>query len=364
MTQLLHPALLARLVTSLAAGVGLVMAARVALGVLRSFDPAGHGEAQLALERRAELAATLVQAALVASMLGLALTVAAADRLSDSVHGAMCAYGVLASTNNGFAAVGTSAIVAVACGLWLVLHRLDLGTQRPLLTRRKFAWLLGLVPLVLADAALTFDFARSVDLEVVASCCASQLDGGGPDVQGASGAFMNIGGTTLGFGLSLAAISVAGLLGASARDVRSGRWRTQALAAGGMAIVATGLALPTIVAFVAPHAYESPQHRCPFCLLHADVLGVGWFLYGALLVALTASLGLAFVAAQTAGEAPVADAAETPTKTYSGAADLLDAAAPLSRALARAAWLGWLVTALLMLAPVLRYVALTGGLLW
>lgn len=372
MTQLLHPALLARLITSVAAGVGLAMAARVAWSVLRSFDPAGHGEAQLALERRAELAATLVQAALIASMIGLALTVAAADRLSDSVHGAMCAYGVLASTPNGFPAIAVSALVTLACGLWLILHWLDLGMLRPSLTRRKFAWLLGLVPLVFLDAALTIDFARSIDLEVVASCCASQLDGGGPDVQGAGGAFMRIGGTPTGFGMALAAATLASLLGARAGDARNERWRARAASAGLSAMVAAALVLPAIVSFVAPHAYESPQHRCPFCLLHADVLGLGWFLYAALFLALTASLGLALVALQSgqaeqAEQGPDVDIEARGSQSDIGAdasADVLRAAAPLSRTLARVAWLGWLVTASLMLAPVVRYVALTGGLLW
>src|SRR4029079_17871557 len=56
-----------------------------------------------------------------------------------------------------------------------------------------------------------------------------------------------------------------------------------------IAAFATLLTVPAAVAAsvleVAPHAFEVPQHVCPFCLLRSDVFAIGYPLYGALFLA-------------------------------------------------------------------------------
>lgn len=110
---------------------------------------------QLALERQAELVASVMQVALILEVLGLGLSVLVADHLAGGIRGAMCAFGVLASTRAGFAGLLVSLLTAVVCGLWMILHRFDLYLETPVLTHRKFAWLLPVGALALADLALT-----------------------------------------------------------------------------------------------------------------------------------------------------------------------------------------------------------------
>jgi len=158
LTNLLHPLLLLRIVAAVVVAVLVLAGTRVAWQVLVRWQIGRANEGQLLLERRAELVATLVQGALVMTVAGLALTVLAADRLTPSIRGAMCAYGVFGSTPTGFYALWTSAAAATACSLWVVLHRLDLRLATPALTRRKFVALLLIAPVVLTDLVAQLRF--------------------------------------------------------------------------------------------------------------------------------------------------------------------------------------------------------------
>lgn len=336
-TNLLRPWILARLLSGAAVAILVAFALVVAWRVLRSWRVGATSEGQLALERRAELVAAVVQVALVVAVADLALTVLSADRLTHSIRGAMCAWGVFDASPYGFATLATSALVAAGCALWVVLHRLDLSLERPTLTRRKFLALFALAPLVFVDLALTARFVLDLDMTVVASCCSVGLD----DALGASSA--SSGGphelaATLGLGTAVLAIL------ASLVAWRVSRRRTTSSIAVALAsVLALAAAIPAILFFVAPHAYETPSHLCPFCLLHADVLGIGWPLFGALFAAAICGAGVGLVESQ---------------RRASGEPSAL---AAMERRLAGSAALLWMVALALGAAPVVRYAWITGG---
>lgn len=339
--NLLHPTLLARLlgalaalgVTVVASGVGLqVLAARRAQG---STDPASLREATIVLERRAELAAMLVQAAMVFQLLNVVLSVVAADCLSASVQGAMCAYGVLDLGSSGFAMLGVTVLTALSCALWLAVYRYNLRLPSSSLGAVTWRALLLIAPLLALDFALTLRFALSLDLSVVASCCASQLD---PEVAAALGAHVAL--PRVAFGVAVGASLTSAALG-----LRMQRSDTRALAPllALSSVVACLASVPAIMGFVAPHAYGSPVHTCPFCLLHADVWGVGWPLFGALFA------GLAL------GPVPAV------VRALSRISGEREHARALERAAARFAAYAFVAAFALLLAPVVVYLVRSGG---
>ncbi|MCB9600146.1 MAG: hypothetical protein H6721_01840 [Sandaracinus sp.] len=330
-----RPWLLARLATGALAAVLCVLALGVAVRVLRHWRLGATSEGQLALERRAELVATLVQVALLVSLGGLALTVLAADRSAQSIRGAMCAWGVFESTGVGFLPVATSALAAFGCALWLVVHRLDLRLERPVLTRAKFAALHVVTPLVVLDLVTFGVFAAQLDFDVVASCCSVSLDGGAPVRTGAG---MGPGATLFVAALALSA-GAAALLFANARRPSRGLSFASAVAS----VPAAGLALGATLLYVAPHAYELPHHRCPFCLLHAHVGGIGWPLFGGLFAATVLGVGTGLVAAlrNRAGEPTQVDAS--------------------LGTLGRLGAFGWLVVLVTLAFPVASYWLRTGA---
>ncbi len=340
--NLLHPTLLARVLAGLAALAVTLFAASVGVRVLRvgARAPAvggvsDHSEARIALERQAELAATLVQAAMIFQLLNVVLSVVAADRLSRSVAGAMCAYGVLDLGASGFVMLGVSVLSALTCALWLGLHRYDLALPEATLTRAKFAALVALSPLLALDLALTVRFALSLDLSVVASCCASQLD---PAVAATLGAQVGLPRAFFAVAVGAALVSIALALALQRHD-RAALTHMLALTT----LVAVGASVPAVMGFVAPHVYGSPQHTCPFCLLHADAWGIGWPLFAALF----AALALGLVPALVRGLSRLSGEREQ--------------ARPLERDAARFALYALVAVVVLEVAPVVRYLVVSGG---
>lgn len=285
--NLLRPLFLARLAVGASSALLVVYGAKVGLEVLRGSKLALGSEDRIRLERRAELAATLVQVALAGSVAGAFLLALAADRAHDSIRGAMCAYGVLGSTRAGFAAVGTSLAVSVLSGGWLALHRLDLALPDPRLTRTKFLALLAIAPVLLLDLVTFVRFVLELDFSVIASCCSVGLDAGA----GAARAGAERG------TLPLLPLATGALATAAFAMVALAKRRTRPLAflAAASGLAGSALSLPTIVEVVAPHVYESPSHRCPFCLLHAEAWGIGWPLFGAVVGSAIASLAVLVV---------------------------------------------------------------------
>ncbi|AKF09617.1 hypothetical protein [Sandaracinus amylolyticus] len=336
MSNLFRPWLLARFSTGAAAAVLVVVGLFVAIRVLRHYRIARTSEGQLALERRAELAGTLIEVALGATIAGLALAVLGADRMTASIRGAMCAWGVLDASPWGFRSLALSAIAALACALWIALHRLDLRLRKPALTRAKFSALLVVAPLVLADFAAATAYALDLDLRVVASCCSTGLDAAREVAgTGASGGPRDVAAALFVVG-SIAAIALA--LFTRARP------STRAASLVGVASLVAGLAsVPAVVWWVAPHVYETPTHLCPFCLLHADVLGIGWPLFAAIFVATAMGLSAAMTGLleRASGEPETARALEARLATRTAIA--------------------WSLALAIALLPIARWTIVSGG---
>ena len=335
LTNLLRPWILARLLSGTAALALTIIGVLVAWRVLRYWRVGATSEGQLALERRAELVAALVQVALGISLANVALTVLSADRLTHSIRGAMCAWGVFDASPWGFTALATSGAAAAACAFWVVLHRLDLQLAKPTLTKRKFVALFLVVPLIALDLGVTTRWVLDLDMQVVASCCSVGLD----DALGASESGTG-GPRAWAAWIALAVASVAALLSFASWRRPS---RAVAMVTALCSAAAGVLALPAILGYVAPHAYESPHHLCPFCLLHADVWGLGWPLFGFLFAAAVTGTAIGMVELQ---------------RSASGEPDQIS---QLERQLG--AWAGtcWTLTILLAALPVVRYAVVTGG---
>lgn len=306
------------------------------LRLVRRWQPGQSSEQQLVLERQAELVASVMQVALILGVLGLGLAVFVSDHLVGGIRGAMCAFGVLASTRTGFYGLLASSLTAVACALWVVLHRFDLRLRTPVLTRRKFAWLLPVGALALGDLALVVTFAWQLDFKVVASCCSVWVDAAvvpnSPVVQ----LLAPVPAGLLGAGAAAAAAIAAAVV--ARRPGPAAAWVASGLSAAGPVAV-----LPAILGVVAPHALGTPTHLCPFCLFHLQGGGLGWPLFGSLFLGSVTGMGLGVV--------------ELNRKAAGDPA----AVASFMKVLGRWSAVGWLGLLLWGAFPVARYGLQSGG---
>jgi hypothetical protein len=333
--NLFEPWILLRLIAGLTAVCLFARAAATSLRAIRHFDIRRATEGQLAIEKQMELASTFVRVAAIVQVGSLALTVLAADRLSHSVRGAMCAYGVFQENRWGFLCLGVTAIVAFGAGVTAQLCAFDRRVRGLDVVRPIAMASLLMAPLAIVDFACTASFFLRLDLGAVASCCSVQLDAGvaaGKSFASGSRPLASLGAV---FAVALSAVV------AWAASIRP-RAAVTVLAAL-ISLAAVPFALDAAVLEVAPHAFELPQHACPFCLLHADVLWMGYPLFGSIFLAAVWSGGAA-----AAGVAAHAGSAAEPFMAFARNRLRWGAAA-------------WIVAVVVGASPVLHYALVSGG---
>ncbi|OOY21156.1 hypothetical protein BMI86_00805 [Thioclava sp. DLFJ5-1] len=253
-----------------------------AVTVLRRWDLTDMGARQLRMERMTELVSTLFAAVMLAELAALLLFVFNADRMSSLFVGAMCAVGTLNVNDYGFPALYLKIGVFFAAVIWLILDRADrLGRDYPL-TRVKYALLLAITPLILADGAVELSYFLDMQTDVITSCCSKLFTPNNPNL---ANQMAGVGEAQALWLLGLTALIA--LMAGVAALIRKRGYGLYALASALM----FGMGLTAIVATISLYIYENPNHHCPFCILKPEYGYVGYALYVPLFLATAAGLG-------------------------------------------------------------------------
>ncbi|MBK6717093.1 MAG: hypothetical protein IPG57_18975 [Burkholderiales bacterium] len=268
--MLMHAPVMALLLVALLGAAALTAASVFAVGLLRDWDVNQGSRRQIELERRSELVATVLAQVLWLQGAAVLLMVYNADRIAPLLVGAMCAFGSFNASAWGFPALYAKLALFFGAVTWLALHRADvLGRDQPL-TRRKYRLLLALLPLALADAALTLAYFTDLQPDTLTSCCGSAFH---PEREGIAA-----------HASALAPDAALWLLAAAlplllAWGWAAGRFPKLAVGYGAASLGFLVVGLVAVVAAVSPYVYESPHHHCPFCLLKREYGYIGFALY-------------------------------------------------------------------------------------
>lgn len=275
------PILALLLVAALAAATA-IWSGGFALRVLRHWDLASMSRAQVQMERTTELVSTLFGAVMLAELAALLLFVFNADRMAALFVGAMCAVGTLNVNGYGFPALYLKIGVFFAAVLWLILDRADRSGRDYPLTRVKYAALLAMLPLVLADGATELAYFLNLRTDVITSCCSKLFTPNNPNIANDM--------ASVGPGLALGLLAAAGavLAAAGLRVLRTGRGQLLYALASAAVFAA---ALTAIVAVISLYIYEDPNHHCPFCVLKPEYGYYGYALYIPLFTATALGVG-------------------------------------------------------------------------
>lgn len=272
--MIFHPGILALLLGSALSCLALLVAGHSALAIVRGFDIRSGSERQLALERRTYLVSTVVTCAFGFQLLSFFLFLFTADLLHPLFPGAMCAAGVLNGNRFGYPALLLKGVTFLLAGTWLILNAADnRGYDYPLL-RKKYLFLLAILPFVLAEAAVQALFFLGLDPGVITSCCGALFSperSGVPSWLGGAPPLASLAGFYLG---------VAACLGAGLYFRKHGRGGYLFSLASLASFFLSAVALASVISL---YVYEMPSHRCPFCLLHGEYGYVGYLLYLGLL---------------------------------------------------------------------------------
>ncbi len=280
----LEPWIFARLALGVTSTALLLRGAFASAPVIALSQTAGvPSEETLGLERQAELSEATSRVGAWLALLSLLASLATANHLGTILRGAMCGYGVVHANEAGAWSLALSLLTTLAAGVHLELLALDRSLRSLVLLRAVAVSTVALTALSVLDLSMAWSWLSSLDLGAVASCCSSHTDDPA-GVPYATGDRLFWAGGAVGFA-SLAVL----LAWLALRSARRGLSMGQAMPA----VLAFGFAVRAIPLQVAPYVFETPLHRCPYCLFRADVLWIGYPLYAALLWATIRSLGVA-----------------------------------------------------------------------
>ncbi|MCE1237845.1 MAG: hypothetical protein LWW93_15955 [Hyphomicrobiales bacterium] len=286
--MIFHPPILALIGASGLSAVVLGGAGLFAGRLLAGWDPTNGSERQIGLEKTTHLVSTVVAFVLTLEAASLVLFAFNADRMAPLFVGAMCAVGTLNASVWGFPTLWAKIAVFFAAFVWLAVDRVDLRARDWALIRPKYAGLLILAPLVLAEAGFELAYFLDLKADTITSCCGKLF---GEDKPALGGDLAALDPRVALWALGAALVAAIGL-GFGAR-----RRRWAAVALGPVALAAFGVAIAAVISAIAPYVYEQPHHHCPFCILKREYGHVGFALYLPLFVATGAGLAAAIVAA-------------------------------------------------------------------
>jgi hypothetical protein len=214
--------------------------------------------------------------------------VLAADHYSLSIVGAMCATGSLLANDFGIPALVVKIGGVFFYGFWIVLHQLDVRSEKYPLVRIKYMYLLLLLPLLLLDLALETLYIAGLEPDIITSCCAvvfGESTGGGTNLLAG---MSHETGLILFYGTALLLI----IFGLSA----SWRWRPWGILVYSVAwLFFFLLALMMVTTEFSSYIYAMPFHNCPFCILKPEYNYIGFIIYLALFAGAFLGMSMAVV---------------------------------------------------------------------
>lgn len=282
--MILHPAIVALVFASVLICGMVLFSSWFGIRIICSWDMQSGSEEQLALERKTYLISTILSYVFVFQIGSFFLFIYTADSLHNLFVGAMCAAGTLHVDSYGYPVFLAKIINCLAAGLWLIVNHVDNQAADYPLIRKKYALLLGLTPLIIAEAILQWLYFSGMRADVITSCCGSLFS------SGQSGVGSDISGMPV---VRAMAIFYGGMV----LTLLAGLFYLIKGKLGYLFSITTGLffliACAALISFISLYFYELPTHHCPFCILQKEYRYVGYILYASLMIGVVSGLSVA-----------------------------------------------------------------------
>ena len=247
----------------------LFVAFLVSIKILFKWDFESFTPLQFALERRAYLVTTILMFLFSMKFLLILYFIFTIDTLSLLVPGAMCGAGVIAANKYGSYLLILKLTILFLLTLWFYLNAYDMRTKNHQWFKEK-SWLFSFIfVLIIIELLLDFNYFTHIDTHAPVSCCSAlfgQLEGANP----------------LPFGLSIPLLLVLFYLLFILVLLTLKTKQTLLYIISNILFVY--VSYYAVVYFFGTYIYELPTHKCPFCMLQADYMYVGYLLWISLFV--------------------------------------------------------------------------------
>ncbi len=281
--MILHPAIIALLVSSGMISFLVLYADYYGIQIIRKWDLRSGSGSQLELERRTYLISTILAYVFGFQFFSLFLYVYTANSLCPLFTGAMCAVGTLQVNGYGYPVLLLKLANFIFAGFWLIINYADnRGYDYPLI-KIKYAFLALLTPFIVAETVLQTLYFLGLHADIITSCCGSLFSGSGSGVASSLSSFPPS---------PMKFIFFTTLVMALATSLLFSQKGAGAYINGFVSAIFLPVALVSLLSFIGPYVYELPTHHCPFCLLQKEYGYVGYPLYLTLLGGAVSGMGV------------------------------------------------------------------------
>ncbi|MBF0521133.1 MAG: hypothetical protein HQK92_15595 [Nitrospirae bacterium] len=286
--MILHPGVLALLLSSAIVSVMALFAAFVGASIAKHWDITSSSELQLTLEKKTYLVATIINTALAIEVLSLFLFVFTADDIHKLFLGAMCATGSLNANPVGWYVLYIKILTFLISSAWLFINYIDQRCENYPLVKFKYKLLYVIAPLILLDFILTLDYFSGLKPEMVTTCCSSLFSG---DEKSVASALAALPVRPMMYVFYIATFIMLTSLIVSLKT-KAAVFKYLLFA---FSVPYLLMSFASVVSFISIYYYELPTHHCPFDLLQGQYNYVGYPLYAGLFgsVAFTMGTGIA-----------------------------------------------------------------------
>jgi hypothetical protein len=272
--MMLHPTVMALMTGSLLVCFMLVISSAYGVRILRKWNLQSGSELQLELERRTYLISTLMAYALGFQLVSFFLFIYTAEDLHSLFVGAMCAAGTLNVNPFGYPTLVLKVVNFLFAAVWLIINYADNRAHDYPLIRKKYAYLLVMLPFILAETVLQSLYFLEMEPHIITSCCGTLFSEESTSLTSGIAALPSIP-AKIAFYSSVSLTVLSGLI--FWRTGRGGYFFSIA------APVAFIVSIAALISFISLYFYELPTHHCPFDILQREYSYIGYLLYVALL---------------------------------------------------------------------------------
>ncbi|WP_309498183.1 hypothetical protein [Sulfurovum sp.] len=252
----------------------------VSLKVLIKWDFEHFTPLQFSLEKQAYLVTTILFFIFSMKFVMIIYFIFSIDALSLLVPGAMCGAGVISANEYGSYLLILKLLILFFLTLWFYVNAYDMRTKNHQWFKNK-SWIFSFIFfLVVIELVLDFKYFSNINTHLPVSCCSAlfgQLEGANP----------------LPFGLSIPLLLVLFYLLYSLVLLTLKTKQTLLYIVSNILFVY--IAYYAVVYFFGTYIYQLPTHKCPFCMLQAEYIYIGYLLWISLFVGTYMGLSNAIV---------------------------------------------------------------------
>ncbi|QOG11862.1 hypothetical protein [Arcobacter sp. FWKO B] len=237
------------------------------LYIYKKWDFSSTSSFQYSLEKKAYLIVLILFFSLLAKIILLPYFAFTIDSLSEIVHGAMCAAGVVNANEFGYFLLSLKLFIIFIVGAWLIINKLDiLAINYPYMkTKLIFASVIFLF--VLFEFIIEILYFTHISTDIPVQCCSV--------IYGVTG-----NSDPLPFGMDMLTLLI--VFYSSFLLVIVANIQKNAL----FSFISGGLFLYFgyygVTYFFGTYVYQLPTHICPFCMLKKEYNFIGYAIWGSL----------------------------------------------------------------------------------